>query len=543
LLPVLGFALVAAACSSNKGGGGTGGGGIKDGGTLNYAADQEPTGFNNNTSKDHGTSVLNITVNLFPNAFDVAPDLTVHRNSDLLDAADLIKQSPETIVYKIKPNASWSDGTPLRADDFIYAWQHQNGSNPKLDVADTTGYADIKSVTGGDFGKTVTVVYAKPYADWKGVFTQLLPAHYMESLPGTDVRQWNDGLDKHPEKIPSAGPFVVQNYTVGKSLTLMRNDHYFGQKAHLSQIVFRFLRTSTAQPKALQNDQVDLIYPQPQIDEVKQVEALPGVQSQINFGLSFEHLDFNFKNPFLADLKVRQAIATGLDRDDMVNSTVKQISPKASVLGNRIWLSDQQYYEDHSGNYGRGDVAAAKALLQGDGYTMGADGYFTKDGRTLEIRFSTTAGNQLREQQGVLFQAQMQQIGVKVDIANAASTTLFGDWLPKGNYDVADFAWVGNPFTISSNHDIYRTGGGSNYGGYSDPQVDALFNQAIAELDPAKSAALGNQIDQQLWNDLATIPLYQTPTFIAWRTSFTNIMDNTSQYGPFAQANGWAEAS
>ncbi|HEX9344011.1 MAG TPA: ABC transporter family substrate-binding protein [Actinomycetota bacterium] len=543
LLPLLGLALIAAACSSNKGngGGGTSGGGIKEGGSLNYAADQEPTGFNNNTSKDHGTSVLNITVNMFPNAFNVAPDLTVHLNSDLLASADLTKQSPETIVYKIKPNASWSDGTPFSADDFIYAWQHQNGTNPKFDVADTTGYANIKSVTGSDNGKTVTVVYSKPFADWKNVFTQMLPAHYMKSLPGSDVQQWNDGIDKNPEKIPSAGPFVVQSYTVGNSLTLKRNDQYFGQKAHLGQIVFRFLPASTAQPQALQNSEVDLIYPQPQIDEVKQVQALPDVTSQINFGLSFEHLDFNFKNQFLGDLKVRQAIATGLNREDLVNRTVKQFSDKASVLGNRIWLSGQQYYEDHSGNYGKGDVNAAKALLQGDGYTMGSDGYFAKGGKRLEVRFSTTAGNQLREQQGVLFQSQMKAIGIKVDIANVVSKTFFGDWLPKGNYDVADFAWVGNPFAISNNHDIYRTGGGGNYGKLSDPKIDSLFNQAIAELDPAKSAALGNQIDQQIWNDMATIPLYQKPTFIAWRNTFTNIVDNTSQYGPFTQATSWAQ--
>ncbi len=542
LVPLLGLALVAAACSSkSNSGGGTTTGGTKEGGTLSYAADQEPTGFNNNTSKDHGTSVVNITVNMFPNAFNVAPDLSVKLNSDLFDSADLTKQNPETIVYKIKQNAAWSDGTPFSADDFIYAWQHQNGKNPKFDVAGTTGYASIKSVTGSDNGKTVTVVYAKPFADWKNVFTQILPAHYMKSLPGTDAQQWNDGIDKNPEKLPSAGPFVVQNYTVGSSLTLKRNDNYFGPKAHLDSVVFRFLPASTAQPAALQNSEVDLIYPQPQLDEVKQVEGMPDVSSQINFGLSFEHLDFNFKNQFLSDLKVRQAIATGLNRDDIVTRTVKQFSSKASVLGNRIWLSGQQYYEDHSGNYGKGDVAAAKQLLEGDGYTMGSGGYYAKGGKTLEIRFSTTAGNQLREQQGVLFQSQMKAIGVKVDIANSVSKTLFGDWLPKGNFDVADFAWVGDPFAISSSQDIYRTGGGGNYGKLADPKVDSMFEQAVAELDPAKSAALGNQIDQQIWADMATIPLYQKPTFIAWRNTFTGIVDNTSQYGPFTQAFAWAQ--
>ena len=73
----LAFALVIAACSGGGGGGGdTGSSGtaIKDGGTLSYAADQEPTGFNYNTSKDYGTSVLNVTINMFPPVFRLHPD-------------------------------------------------------------------------------------------------------------------------------------------------------------------------------------------------------------------------------------------------------------------------------------------------------------------------------------------------------------------------------------------------------------------------------------------------------------------------------------
>ena len=69
--------------------------------------------------------------------------------------------------------------------------------------------------------------------------------------------------------------------------------------------MFRFLPESTTQPAALQNNEVDLIYPQPQLDQVQQVKALPDVTSQINFGLTFEHFDFNFKNQHLGDLKVR----------------------------------------------------------------------------------------------------------------------------------------------------------------------------------------------------------------------------------------------
>jgi peptide/nickel transport system substrate-binding protein len=535
---LVGLAMVAAACGGGDEGGDTGATAeIQPGGTLNYAADQEPTGFNNRTSKDNGTSVYNIVINMFPQAFHAQPDFTVKMDDAFLESAEQTSEDPQTIVYKIKQEAVWSDDTPITADDFIYFWEQQNGTIKENDVASTTGYDVMESVKGSDNGKTVTVVFKEPYTDWQGLFDGVLPSHYVKQRPGG----WNTGLDKEPEKIPSGGWFKVDNYTQGQSLTLVRNDKYWGPKANLDSVVFRFLPESTTQPAALQNNEVDLIYPQPQLDQVQQVKALPDVSSEINFGLSFEHFDFNFKNEHLADLKVRQAIATGLNVQELVDRTVKQFSDKAQPLGNRIFLTGQPEYQDHFGQYGKGDTAGATKLLEEAGYTKGGDGIYAKDGKKLSVRLSTTAGNQLRETQGELFQAQMKEIGVDIKIANVDSTKFFGEWLPNGNFDIANFAWVGTPFAISSNRDVYRTGGGGNYGQYASKKVDDLFAQAIAETDRAKSVELGNQIDQQITADMATIPLYTKPTFIAYRNTFANIKDNSTAEGPFFAANTWGQ--
>jgi peptide/nickel transport system substrate-binding protein len=541
---LVGLAMIAAACGGGGDEGGDTGGGtaqVTDGGTLNYAADQEPTGFNNNTSKDNGTSVANVVRNMFPVAFNLTPDFKVEMNADLLESAEQTSEDPQTVVYKIKPNAVWSDDTPVSADDFIYLWKNMNGTIKSNDVSGTTGYDQMESVTGSDNGKTVTVVYKTPFRDWKSVFasgTYILPSHYVEKQSGG----WNTGLDKNPENMPSAGWFKVENYTPGQSLTLVRNDKYFGPKSHLDSVVFRFLPESTTQPAALQNNEVDLIYPQPQLDQVQQVKALPDVTSQINFGPTFEHFDFNFKNEHLADLKVRQAIAKGINVEELVNRTVKQFSDQAQPLGNRIYMKNQpDQYQDHFGEYGKGDTAAATALLEEAGYAKGGDGIYAKDGKKLSLRISTTAGNQLRETQEELFQAQMKEIGVDIKIANADSTKFFGEWLPNGNFDIANFAWVGSPFSISGSQATYVTGGGGNYGSYSSQKVDDLFKQAMGEFDDTKAGELGNQIDQQITADMATIPLYQKPTFIAWRNTFANIADNSTQDGPFWNANLWGQ--
>jgi peptide/nickel transport system substrate-binding protein len=533
----LAFALVTACGGGGGDDTGSSSTAVKEGGTLSYAADQEPTGFNNNTSKDNGTSVLNVVINMFPPVFRLHPDYSVRLNQELMDSAAQTGADPQTIVYKIKQNAIWSDGTPVSADDFVYLWKNLNGSIRGNDVASTTGYDQIRSVKGSDNGKTVTVVFKQPFTDWKSLFYGLLPAHYMAKAPGG----WNTGLDRHPERIPVNGPYRISGWGQGQSLTLARNDRYFGPKAHLDSIVFRFLPESTTQPAALQNNEVDLIYPQPQLDLVAQVKALPDVRSELNIGLSFEHLDFNFDNQHLAVANVRKAIATGLNLTEVVNRTVRQFTDQAQPLGNRIWLPGQKYYRDHFGQYGKGDVAAATRLLEDAGYTRGADGIYAKGGKRLSLRISTTAGNQLRETQEQLIQAQLKQIGIDLKIVNADNRKLFGDWLPNGNFDIANFGWVGNPFAISSNQDIYRSGGGSNYGNYASRKVDQLFNQAVREVDEARSAELGNQIDRQLTADMATIPLYAQPTYLAVRDTFTNIGDNATQEGPFWNSNLWGQ--
>jgi ABC-type transport system substrate-binding protein len=320
------------------------------------------------------------------------PDYSVQLNKDLMDSATQTSEDPQTIVYKIKQNAAWSDGTPVSADDFEYLWRNLNGSVKGNDVASTTGYDQIESVEGSDNGKTVTVVFKEPFTDWKSLFYGLLPARYMPEVPGG----WNTGLDKNPERIPVNGPYRI--------------------------------------------------------------------------GLSFEHLDFNFKNEHLADPAVRKAIATGLNIPEIVNRTVKQFTDKAQPLGNRIWLPGQRYYQDHFGQYGKGDTAGATALLEEAGYAKGADGIYAKDGRPLSLRISTTAGNQLRETREQL-----------------------------------------------------------------------IFAQAVREVDEARSAELGNQIDQQMTADLATIPLYAKPTYLAVRDRFANVGDNATQEGPFWNSGLWAQ--
>jgi peptide/nickel transport system substrate-binding protein len=510
---------------------------VREGGTVRVAAFFEPSGFNPNTSKDEGPAIQDIAVSVYPSVFRVHPDFSVRLDQTLMAGAELTGQDPQTITYRIRPEARWSDGVPVSADDFQYLWRHLNGADRRTDAFTTIGYDRIERVTGSGDGKTVTVVFKRRFADWKSLFANLLPAHHVRRQPGG----WNNGLDKHPETIPSGGPFRIAGFRQGETVTLQRNDRYWGRKAHLDRILIRLVPDADAQLDALRNHEADLIRPQPSNDLVNHIRQLPGVRNQVRPTLGFEQLTFNLKHPVLADLAVRQAIATAIDTPQVVERLVRPIDPGARPLGNRIWLTGQQPYQDHAGGYGKGDTQAARRLLEQAGWTLGADGVYAKDGRPLRLGWLTFSGDERRKAEGVLLQAQLAKAGIRLELSDARPLVFF-ERLDDGNFDIADFAPVGDPFALSGSQDLYRTASGGNSGRFSDPEVDDLYQRASSELDPARAAGLGNEIDLRLWAQLPSVPLYQVPGVLAWRQDLVNVEHNTTTAGPFWNAGTWGFA-
>jgi peptide/nickel transport system substrate-binding protein len=558
--------MLAAACGGDDGGGDEEAGDepqettpkedVPEGGTVTFALDQEPTGWNINTANDSLAALQNLTILVYPQAFDTTPDFDVVMNEDLLESAEQTSDDPQTIEYKINPDAVWSDDTPITADDFIYNWKIQNGkldadlgeADPEdenadeasiPDIASQAGYEDIASVEGSDDGKTVTVVFETPFADWQSLFANVMPAHILK-----DVKGWNEDLDE--ENIPdfTAGPFKFENYKPEQSLSLVPNEKFWGEKPKLEEITIRFGLEAPALPEAFENGEIDVAYPQPQVDLLEQLKAIEGINVQIEFGLSFEHIDFNLLNPLLADKAVRQAIAYGLDRQDLVDRTVGQFDDRAEVLNNRLWLNPQEEYEEHGQEYAEADPDQAMQVLEEAGYTKGGDGIYAKGGERLSFRISTTGGNALRESTEEVIQSQLKEIGIEIKIANVEGSDVFTKFFPEsGNfedadYDIALFAWVGTPF-VSSQKSLYEPGGGQNETSYVNEEVGTLFAQAVTSTDRDEVVELTQEIDKIMWEDLPTIPLYTKPTLLPYRDTILNVQDNASTYGPLWNATTW----
>jgi len=113
-------------------------------------------------------------------------------------------------------------------------------------------------------------------------------------------------------------------------------------------VIFRIITDQTAEAPALQNGEVDAIYPQPNSDLLSAVNGMSGVQYYIGKGLIWEHFNLNEKNQFLADKTLRTAIFTAIKRQDVVNRTIGTFVPGATTMGNHIYVPGQAGYQDNT---------------------------------------------------------------------------------------------------------------------------------------------------------------------------------------------------
>lgn len=556
---LLALSLVAAACGSSDDStdGGTATTGakatdaeVKQGGTIAYAAEQEPTGFNNLTSKDNLAELRHIMRHIWPSAYLTKPDFSVVPTALLDGEAKVTSQSPFTVEWKIADEAVWSDGVPFTSDDFEFNYLSCNGKvdpgeptakneetgadETAIDCASTSGYDKVTKFEKPD-AKTVRLTFDEPYVEYEGLFSDPMPpAHLGKTLPGG----WNTGFDADP--LVSAGPYKLKEYKKGESFTLERNDKWWGPKPNLDTIIFREIPDPSTHPDALRNDEVQVIYPQPQTDLVDLVNQIPGVKQELNFGPTWEHLDFNFKNELLAVKEVRQAIAYGVDRDRYVNTLMKPFSDKAERLDSRVFMSNQPEYVAHGKEYAARAPAKATAALEKAGFTKGGDGVYAKDGKRLSFRLRVKSPNPLREQMEQLIQDDLKGVGIEIKIANFGDPDTIGGIGSKGDFDLFIFAWVGTPFEVSGVQQIFDSASDSNFGKYSNPAVDAAIKKAGAILDEGDRADALNKVDEMLWEDLANLPLFQKPVgLLAYSDKYANISDNTTTEGLFWNSSNW----
>lgn len=482
-----------------------------------------------------------------PSAYVAQPDLEHRWNRDLLrEEPALVCEDPQTIVYRIRPEASWNDGTPLTAADFRYTWQVQSPSQcPACTPTTHAGYEAIRSVTGSEDGRTVTVTLrdGTAFPDWEAMFSYLYPAHVAARAGDLDTPEGRFRAFQSFNDVPptwSGGPYLVGAVEPGVSVTLVPNPRWYGQvRPSLDEVVFRVLPGPDRLLAALRDGRLDGINPQPTPELVAGVAELPGVRHGLSTGLVWEHLDLNLRRPHLADRALRRAIFTAIDREEVLDATVRRLEPGSRTLDSHNFVPGQPAYRDvvSATGQGRADVSAARRILDDAGYRRADDGLHAPGGELVPpLRFRYAEGVVLRRTAGELVAAQLGRIGLRVDLE---PTDQLGVVLDAGDFDLAVYAWVGNPVRVGPARDMWTTGGGMNYGGYSNPEVDALIAAANNTLDLVKAHELLNRADELLSADAYVLPLFQKLTFLAVRDRMANVVDNPTNGALTFNAEEW----
>jgi len=458
-----------------------------------------------------------ITGPVLAGAYRVTPDLAYE--PVLVDDVK-ITTKPFTLTYSIEPEAAWSDGVPVSADDFLFTLD--SILDPANDVFSRAGYDRISDAVKVD-AKTVRFVFGEPYAAWKGLFPQVLPKHV---LAGTDF----DMALRNSIPVAS-GPFKFESWQQGTQLTLLRNNGWWGaHDAYLQRLVFRFIPNTSDRLQALLSGELTVV--QPSQSEAALYQGAPGIVTERSPGATFDHFDFNVGStslPLLREAWFREAVVYALDRDAAVAVGPAATAPGLEVLDSLVYLDQQKEQKSHFDRYAYAPGQVAKIMTR-HGCVTGSDGIWSCGGTRASLGFATTSTSALRLQMQETLRVQAATAGIELVPDNSPPTVLFGTRLPTGDFDLIWFAWTrtGDPYGLKS---TYGCGGSSNFSRYCSPAVTGLLEASDVELSEGARASLVNKADAGLADDLPSIPLYLYPSFLAYWPALDGIVDNAGPPG------------
>ncbi len=491
---------------------------LQQGGNLRLALTEFPSNFNSlhidGNQADTG-AMLRTTM---PRAFRVGSDGSTTVNSDYFTSVELTGTNPQVVTYTINPKAVWTDGTPITWEDIASQIDATSGKDKAFAIASPNGADRVGSVTRGVDDRQAVVTFAKPYAEWKGMFagnTMLLPK---SMTANSEV--FNKGQLNGPG--PSAGPFMVSALDrTAQRITVTRNPNWWGTPPLLDSITYLVLDDAARIP-ALQNNTLDATGVA-SLDELTIARNTPGISIRRAPSASWYHFTFNgAPGAILADKALRLAIAKGIDRQAIANISQRGLADNPVPLNNHIYVAGQEGYQDNSAVVAY-DPEKAKAELDALGWRLNGQ-FREKDGRQLVIR-DVLYDAQTTRQVGQIAQNNLAQIGVKLELDAKGGGGFFTNYINTGDFDLAQFSWVGDAFSLCCLNQIYTTGAESNFGKIGSPEIDAKVEETFDELDPEKARALANELDKLIWAEGFSLPLFQSAGNLAVRSNLAN-------YGP-----------
>jgi peptide/nickel transport system substrate-binding protein len=445
--------------------------------------------------------------------------------------------------------AKWSDGQPINCDDVIYMWHWQMDPGQSGNIQGTTGWEDIGSIDGA--GTTTCVVhFKKTYEPYLGLWSPLLPAHYLKTASAADAVK-KLYVDTDLKSAVWSGPYMPTAWAHDAQINYVPNPQFWSTikkaDAPFDAVTMKFYADTTAEIAGFANNEIDagLEFNQ---NHVASMSAVDQASIDKVASVTYEQHSWNFasltKKFGAAGAKAMMTALHYAYDKDAINTTITGgvVTPSCS------FTSDQAWFYDPSVACYKTDAAKAAQVLADAGFTKGSDGILTLNGNKAEFLGCARADRQYRLDTLTLVASQLKPLGIKITVKGVPPASVFGGWAvtpadtpcntTHGNFDVVEFAWVSTPdpvsiypLYISTKDPTKGDHSGQNYIRVNNPDLDVLLNEIQTTVDLQKIKDDMSKI-QKLYVDPANgfpeIALYNWTTVLLKSPKLHNVQNNGS---------------
>jgi peptide/nickel transport system substrate-binding protein len=404
-----------------------------------------------------------------------------------------------TITFYLKKGVRWTDGVEFTAEDVMFGYN--TIISPKIPTPYKEDFLQVKSAEVID-NYTFRVTYAKPFApalsSWGNM--PILPKHLLE---GQDVIK--SPLTRNPVGM---GPYILTKWTNGQELKLHSNQDYFEGRPYIDNILYRVIPDSATMFLELSTGGVDLMDLTP-IQYCRQTDTPYFKENFQKFRypvFAYTYMGFNLQHPFFKDLRIRQAIAHAIDKQEIIDVVLFGYGSAATGP----YVPNTWPYAKDAKDY-KFDPQKALSLLAEAGWRdTDNDGILDKDGRPFEFTILTNMGNSMRIRTATIIQYRLKKIGIDVKIRAVEWSTFLSEFIHKKRFTAVILGWsIGlDPDQFDIWHSSKTGPGQLNFINYSNPEVDQLLETGRRTFDINERKKAYQAIHKILADDLPYIFLY-----------------------------------
>jgi len=412
-----------------------------------------------------------------------------------------ISEDKLSLIFKLKPNLQWSDGKSLTSDDCVFTLRLiQDTKTQSPYKSDYMKVVSAKALNKLTFEVHYKEIFSPALATWASL--AILPKHVFE---GEDIM--NTKLSRHPQA--SIGPYFLEDWQTQQSITLSANPHYFDGDVWIDKRITRIIPDPATQFLELSAGKIDManLTPTQYTRLFDNNQRLKKEYKRYKYlGFSYTYLGFNMKRKPFDDIRVRQALAFAIDRQELVDGVLLGLGESLATPykpGTR-WVN--QNIKPRPFN-----MTKAKALLAGAGWAaQNNEPYLSKVGETLSFTILTNNGNKKRADTATIIQQRLKSIGIQVNIRLVEWSAFIENFINKRDFDAVILGWSLSPDPDQFNiwHSSQTGERQFNFLSYNNPAVDEVLTKARLTFNLDEQKRWYDLMQQEIHQDVPVVFLY-----------------------------------